>query len=387
MTAVRVQAPDLFAALDYRPVGVPPSRDEDLEPFDDVLDAEDLLEDQETNEVAAVSPQALEAVAREAQAGAGADALRSARVESDHVHVQAASASSFVDVDVDVDVDVAARRGFPWAWITMTAMLASGLLYVLATETDLFEGDLVARRQAQTEAEVARVQAALEAEAAAKQRQYGTLQINSTPAGARVWLMQSGPRATFPNLPRDGEYHIVVQAAGHVTRGRVVKGSELAAPVMIDLDPLGASDAVEPSADAMPDLGVPRVGSSQEVVALDLRTNTPNARLGLLLGWTPGVSMIDLDTSLSHEFAVDLPGHTSRTVVVKPNDWQDGPDGVPVSVHNVALSVVPEEPGVPEDEVLEIVDDEPEPAATSPKTSKKVKKRKKRRNASGSRRR
>lgn len=237
------------------------------------------------------------------------------------------------------DWDEPARRGSMAAWIfvALSVLLAATLGWVLYTQTDLFEGDVVARRdaEAQTEAK-AEIEAAERAQQSAKQ-QVGTFTLSSEPPKARVWMVAVGPEATFENLPPDGEYMVAVAAAGHQPRVRVVKGSELVAPVVVDLDPLDAeaAAAVPPE---IPTAAVPKVGRETKApVTLVLRSNTPDARLMLLVGYTPGATVVDLDVSETHRFLVTLEGHEDHEIELKGRHWDETEAGELVYDERVQL--------------------------------------------------
>jgi hypothetical protein len=76
------------------------------------------------------------------------------------------------------------RGGMVWGFVALSVMLAAALGWVLYTQTDIFEGDVVAKRdaqaQAEAEAELARAQQAAQDDA----QQLGTIQLSSEPDGA-----------------------------------------------------------------------------------------------------------------------------------------------------------------------------------------------------------
>ncbi len=262
-----------------------------------------------------------------------------------------------------------------WPWILLSLMLAAGLGWVLYTQTDLFEGDVIQKRDAEALAEA---EAELAAARAARQddTEYGTVQLDSTPPGSRVWMVREGPSTRFENLPVDGEYMVAVTAPGHVPRVRVLKGTELAAPVIIDLDPVEPG-APEPE---LPDAPPPKVGTkTDDTATLELRSNTEGAALSLLVGYTPGVQVMNLDVSQTHRFRITAPGFETHEIVLKGRHWEESEQGLAYLEH-VKLRPRAAEGSDPE---LVEVDDEPtaEEAATPPavKKKRKKKKRKKRR--------
>lgn len=272
------------------------------------------------------------------------------------------------DPFVEAEPVAAPRRSIPWGWATMTVVMAGALGYVLYTETDLFEpGDLIARRDAQAVAEVKAAVAEAKAEQKAKGKEYGSIQLNSNPDGARVWMLRDGPTATFHGLPRAHEFQVLVEAPGHLPRIRTVKGTELTGPVVLDLNPADDPDAVSP----LPDVPAPEVADAydeKDTVDLVVETHTPDAQLGLLVGFTPGMTMMDLEVTETHHFRITLPGHRSHDVVLKGRHWEEGPDGALVYLETVTLEPRQEE------ELLAI-----EPEAAEPAPAPRKKKRGKRR--------
>lgn len=239
------------------------------------------------------------------------------------------------------DEDVFVRRTSVWPWAALSMMLAAGLGWVLWTQTDLFAGgSLIERRDQAVAAEVAAEAAAIEEERQRNAKEYGTLTLDSAPEGARVWMVKEGPEATFEHLPVDNEYQVLVTAPGHASRVRVVKGSELGAPVIMDLDPLEDPRARPPIPDAPPpELGD---GDSDETATLRLRSNSEGARLALLVGYTPGVKIVDLDVEQVHTVWLTLAGHALHEIVLKGRHWEETSDGALVYMEHVKLEPQPE---------------------------------------------
>ncbi len=292
-------------------------------------------------------------------------------------------------VEVDLD-DPPRSSGHAWAWVALSLMLAGALGWVLYTQTDLFSGDVIGNRNAQALAQAEAELADKKAEIEAKKAEYGSIQIDSTPEGARVLDVRPGPEARFEALPLDHEYMVVVTAPGHVPRVRTVKGSELSAPVVVDLDPLPPGAAQPPLPEAPP----PKLASTpgKDTTTLVLRSNTKDARLALLVGYTPGARLLDVDVEQPRTLWIALAGHEVHELTVKGRHYEDGPDGVPAYAEHVTL--VPAKPVEADDEEIEIDPAAapgtvpPAPAATpaaapapakAPAKKKKKKKKKRRR--------
>lgn len=290
-------------------------------------------------------------------------------------------------------------RGAPVVWIALTLMLGGGLAWVLATQTDLLSGDVIASRNAAVAADVEREAAQKQAEIDAKQKEYGTIEFDTEPKGARVFELRDGPEATFAGLPVSHEYQVLVTAPGFEPRVRIVKGSELAAPVIVDLDPVAAGAVAGPIPDETPPKVDPK--PSKDTATLTLRSNTAGAQLGLLVGFTPGVKIVDADVRATHRFVAVLAGFAPSEVTVKGRHFEESEAGAlayhetitlaPAAVAPAGAAAAVEEAADAEEEEDVVVLDEvatpvaaaapAKPAATSSKkkSSKKKKKKKRRR--------
>ncbi|RMG94509.1 MAG: hypothetical protein D6705_16050 [Deltaproteobacteria bacterium] len=339
---VRRRAPDLFEALRLEPLpeapGVP-------------VIVEDEASDAHTAEVVRGDAGPLPSSEDPVAGFAGlADLLEPGGPQAHETSAPAPAVTPAVAAHAPVEIEAPevgvlgdgedhVRRAAPWPWIAMTFVFGGTLLWVLWTQTDLFRGDLVERRKAKVAEEVAEQQARLAAAAEAQQRRYGHVKIDAQPKGARVFLLEDGPKATFRGLPADGTYVVLATAPGHAPEVRRLSGAELSVPVVFDLEP------AEGAAPPIPDPGPLVPGTSKETVDLEVRVATPSARVGLLIGYTPGASMADVDTDETHRFLVTAPGHAAEEIVVGPDDFQEI-DGVRVfSTHLVLAQAVAEAAG------------------------------------------
>ncbi len=307
-SSARRAAPDLFEALRLEPLHSPAGVPEPV--------ADDVSEASTAEVVKAPPADAAAPVLPEDEFSGLADLLEPGGppVPPD---VAAAADETPPMEDVASATAAAPPRAAPWPWIVLSLILGGTLLWVLWTQTDLFRGDLVARRKAEAAAEARRAQEAAVAEAKARAKRYGQIKIDATPKGARVFWLADGPKATFPALPADGTYVVVALAPGHVPEARRLSGAELTVPVVFDLEP------AEGPAPEIPDPGPPSGGSDDRTVDLEVRIATPGGRVGLLIGYTPGAAMTDVDASATHRFLVAAPGHEPREIEVTPDRFQD----------------------------------------------------------------
>jgi hypothetical protein len=413
------QAPDLFRALELEPIVGQPRPADAPRPAGAV---EDELEDETTTpvQVGEVSVEldmdadsvdddapTGEIERPRAQAGGGslADLLEpdaaperrpikiemedsgpSPVAEPEPATPRVAPAPSPEEVTLD---DQPSRRGAaPWILIVLVLMLGGALAWVVLTQTDLQFGDVVAKREADAKAEVEAEQKAVNEAAKAAEKEYGTIAVNTEPDGAQVFMFKPGPNAKFENLPRAHEYLLLIEAQGQLPQIRRIKGTEIGGKLTVDLDPNPNPD-VEPP---IPDEAPPRVADQpnlEDVAILEIESPDDNARFGLLVGYTPGVRLVDLEAEETHELLVYKPGYRPHTIVVKGRHWEETGDGL---VYSETVSLE-EAPLLPEGETegdLELGDEEgtggPEAAGTDtegaveepPPPSKPKKKKKKR---------
>ena len=81
------------------------------------------------------------------------------------------------------------------------------------------------------------------------------------------------------------------------------------------------------------DLGIPRA----EMGSVRVVTSPPNAKVYLLVGFTPDVRVENVGTEEIVELLVYLPGHDVERVVVGPSDWHDTEDGTRAAELDVTL--------------------------------------------------
>jgi hypothetical protein len=370
-------APDLFEALQREPVrgaaplGIP--QRVEAESTDEVT-APRSIEEAAANSRApapAPSPQAGPAASLEARGGSLADLLEPMRAVAP-------------PADPPDLADEPRSRSVAWGWIGATVLLAGALGWTLHTQTDLFQGNVVELRDAQAlaEAEAERGRRAEEAKRRAKE--YGSVRLDSTPDGARVYLLRDGPVATFENLPRGDEFVLLALAPGYAPQIKTVRGADASAPVEFELIALADPQA----AARVPDHPVPAVADAktppkpEDTVSLTVKTAAPEARVGLLVGYTPGVTVLDLDVRQTHLFLVDKPGYAAKELALKGRHFEESSDGALIYQDALVLEPLPE-PAItdeaPSAEGEPAAEAEAEPAAAVPRKSSKKKKKKQKR--------
>ncbi|GEM_PF-6125555 len=233
------------------------------------------------------------------------------------------------DDEIEDGVEDAGRfvdgvRRVPWLWIGLTSSLSVTLGWVILTQTDLATGDVIASR----DQEVARQQENERKMSAARveqeRRKYGTIRISSDPPGAEVWMVKHGAEVAFENLPRAHEYLFWVRAPGQHSQVRSIKGSEIDGTVTVDLDPL--QNGLVVSEGAVRGNVHPRLAEdfdAQDAVSLRLRSPDKGVSFSLLVGYTPGAHLDDLDVSRVWEFIVTKTAHNSAEIVVKGRHWEE----------------------------------------------------------------
>jgi len=160
---------------------------------------------------------------------------------------------------------------------------------------------------------------------------HGPVILEVSPNGSRVFALADGPDHRFTGLPEGSSVLVLVTAPGYIPRTRIVEPEALGTPVSLDLEPAG-DDAV-----AFPfDLHVDPPGDGRRVASLLVSSNTPAARLGVMVGEAPRVEVPSLRASDVHRFVVVHPDHGDETIEVGPDAWASR-DGVFAARVGVAL--------------------------------------------------
>jgi hypothetical protein len=165
-------------------------------------------------------------------------------------------------------------------------------------------------------------------------RAAGTLQVNSEPSRAQVFLFIGNGPATATDLPIGVAQEFVAMAEGYAPTRAVVpadaqweeaSGSAPRYELAMQATKLSAPDkALELGATLLPrDVGAPtgRLGSVRVI------TTPKGAKVYQLIGFTPDVRVENLPIKAGYEVLVYLPGYGLETRRVEPSDFKDGEGG------------------------------------------------------------
>lgn len=158
----------------------------------------------------------------------------------------------------------------------------------------------------------------------------GTLEVESTPSRAQVFLFVGRGPVVVDELPIGVAHEFVVIADGHRPQRVIVPADatyephedgaryELAAQVGAALEP----DEDPQTVDLGPSLMPADPGTPGDLASVRVITNPPGAKVYMLIGFTPDVRVENLATREATELLVWAAGHRLERVVVGPSDWQ-----------------------------------------------------------------
>jgi hypothetical protein len=204
---------------------------------------------------------------------------------------------------------------------TMIAVLAIGALYFATQRPDVV--DQMLGRPSPDEIPDAAVPPPPEPEA-------GTLNVDSTPQRAQVFLFVGRGPIVVDDLPRGVAHEFLVVADGHRPQRVIVPADaqydegpegaryELAAQVGAAL---GANETAE-TVDLGPSLMPSDPGTPGDLASVRVITNPPGAKVFMLIGFTPDVHVENQPTHEAIELVLWLEDHELERVVVGPSDWQ-----------------------------------------------------------------
>jgi hypothetical protein len=220
------------------------------------------------------------------------------------------------------DVPPPSRGNGVWLGLaTLIAAVAIGALYFATQRPDIV--DQMLGRPSPDEIPDAAVPPPPEPEA-------GTLNVDSTPQRAQVFLFAGRGPVVVDDLPRGVAHEFLVVADGHRPQRVIVPVDaqydegpdgaryELAAQVGAVLGPNESAETVDLGPSLMPsDPGTPGDLASVRVI-----TNPPGAKVFMLIGFTPDVHVENQPTREAIELMLWLEDHELERVVVGPSDWQ-----------------------------------------------------------------
>ena len=220
------------------------------------------------------------------------------------------------------DAPPPARGNGVWLGLaTLIAALAIGALYFATQRPDVV--DQLLGRPSPDEIPDAAVPPPPEPEA-------GTLNVDSTPQRAQVFLFVGRGPVVVDELPRGVAHEFLVVADGHRPQRVIVPPDaqydegpdgaryELAAQVGAALE----ADETAETVDLGPSLMPSDPGTPGDLASVRVITNPPGAKVFMLIGFTPDVHVENQPTHDAIELMLWLEDHELERVVVGPSDWQ-----------------------------------------------------------------
>jgi len=225
-------------------------------------------------------------------------------------------------IELADDVPPASRGGGTWLVLaTLIAALACVALYFATQRPELVDSWL--GRPSADQLPDAAVPLPPPQEA-------GTLDVESTPSRAQVFLFVGRGPVVVEDLPVGVAHEFVVIADGHRPQRVIVPADaayepheqssryELAAQVGPALEPGDDPEAIDLGPSLMP--AAP--GTAGDLASVRVITNPPGAKVYMLVGFTPDVHVENLSAREATELLIWAAGHRLERVVVGPSDWQ-----------------------------------------------------------------
>ena len=158
--------------------------------------------------------------------------------------------------------------------------------------------------------------------------------MRSTPDRAQVLLFVGRGPAIARQLPTGMAYELVAIADGRTpTRAIVPADAQWEATPegpRYELAMQTGDEPMPPERLVLGDTRLPRdaLGApGAELGSIRVVTNPPGAKVYLLVGFTPQVTVANVRTDEVVELLVYREGHALERVAVMPSDWRDGEDG------------------------------------------------------------
>jgi len=142
----------------------------------------------------------------------------------------------------------------------------------------------------------------------------GAPSAGAQPAAAAQPVAAAAPGATSDGAepPAAGEVAAAAGAAGEPVDPEVIASWAATLAPPIPLAPPPNVDVADPPA---------------EPVDLEVRCPTPDVEIGLLIGFTPGATLQDLDVKREWSFVVTAEGFSERRITVKGRHWEEAAGG------------------------------------------------------------
>lgn len=249
----------------------------------------------------------------------------------------------------ELETEPRARGGGGSAVMWVLAFVVVGLLAVAGVA--LLRPDLVDRalgREPPPEAPQGPTDEEREAALRAHRARFGTLTVRSTPDRAQVLMFVGRGPAIATQLPTGMAYELVAIADGRTpTRAVVPADAEWeSTPEGPRYELAMQTGDTEMPADrlVLGDTRLPRdaLGApSADLGSIRVVTNPPGAKVYLLVGFTPQVTVANVRTDEIVELLVYRDGHALERVAVMPSDWQETEDGTKTASVDVTLRPTP----------------------------------------------
>ncbi|UJR80701.1 hypothetical protein [Sandaracinus amylolyticus] len=184
-----------------------------------------------------------------------------------------------------------------------------------------------------------------EAALRAHRARFGALTVRSTPDRAQVLMFVGRGPAMATQLPTGMAYELVAIADGRAPTRAIVPADaqweRTAEGPRYELAMQTGDEAMPADRMVLGDTRLPRdaLGApSPELGSIRVVTNPPGAKVYLLVGFTPQVTVQNVRTDEVVELLVYREGHALQRVPVMPSDWREGEDGTKTAEVDVTLT-------------------------------------------------
>lgn len=173
--------------------------------------------------------------------------------------------------------------------------------------------------------------------------QWGTLTVRAVPAESQILLYVGRGPAVAEELPLGVAHEFVAIADGRRPTRAVLPADaeweEGEDGMRYELAMQAGEEPMEASELVLGDTRLPRDVGAPSTTLGDVRviTNPPGAKVYLLVGFSPAVTVENVRTEEAVELLVYHEEHPIERVVVGPSDWEQGPDGAKTASVSVTL--------------------------------------------------